>query len=91
MWRWFNTIIATNTFSENAAHILMGYAAILTGYRFHWPMFPLTAGCLALAALKEYGWDARWEIPHQTFVMNTTDFLGYCLGLGIGLLVTHGA
>lgn len=89
MWKWFNTVIATNTFSENAAHILMGYAAVLTGYHFHWPMFPLTIGFITAAALKEYAYDARFETPHQTFLMNTVDFIGYVIGIGAGLGVIH--
>ena len=88
MWKWFNAVIATNTFSENAAHILAAYALLLTGYRYHWPQFPLVVGGLALAAVKEYGYDARFESPHQTFLMNTTDFLGYALGIALGILVT---
>lgn len=89
MWKWFNTLIATNTFSENAAHILAAYAMMLTGYRFHWPVLPSVLGGTALAALKEYAYDASFETPHQTFTMNTTDFLGYVLGIALGLLVTH--
>lgn len=88
MWKWFNTLIATNTFSENAAHILAGYGAVLTVALFHrshwWYLVFVVA-----AALKEYAYDATFETPHQTFTMNTTDFLGYAAGIAIGLLVKN--
>ena len=89
MWRWLNTIIATNTFSENAAHVLAGYGALITAALFHWPMAPTVLGCLAAAALKEYAYDARFEQPHQTFTMNTTDFAGYVVGIIAGLGAAH--
>lgn len=88
MWKWFNTIIATNTFSENAAHILAGYGAVLTVALFRGSHYWFIAFVLG-AAIKEYVYDAEFETPHQTFLMNTTDFLGYCLGIAIGLLVTR--
>ena len=88
MWKWFNTVIATNTFSENAAHVLAGYGAVLTVALFHRSRWWYAAFVIA-AALKEYAYDANFETPHQTFTMNTTDFLGYCVGIALGLLVTH--
>jgi hypothetical protein len=94
IWNWINTFIATNTFSENMAHVLGGYGAVLTvafysflGYGivpWHWYL-----GLVVLAALKEYAYDAAFETPHQTFKMNSIDFLGYVVGIGLGLLVTQ--
>ena len=85
-WTWINTFIATNTFSENAAHVLAGYGAVLTVALFHgsqwwYPVF------FAAAALKEYAYDANFETPHQTFRMNSIDFLGYVVGIVVGLLI----
>lgn len=87
MWKWFNTLIATNTFSENAAHILAAYGATLTVHRFGWHLLPWSLTFVILAAVKEYWYDASFETPPQTFTMNTTDFLGYVVGIVIGLLV----
>jgi hypothetical protein len=42
-----------------------------------------TGAWVVAAALKEYGYDARFEVPHQTFAMNTQDFVGYCAGLAV--------
>jgi hypothetical protein len=86
IWKWFNTVIATNTFSENAAHILAGYGAVLTVAFLSLSAWWYLALVVA-AALKEYAYDANFETPHQTFLMNTTDFLGYCVGIGAGLLL----
>ena len=41
---------------------------------------------LGLAALKEFWFDATYEVPTQTFFDNATDFAGYALGIGIALL-----
>jgi hypothetical protein len=90
MWKWLNTVIATNTFSEHAAHILGGYAAVLTVLflPLNWVSKWWYPGFVVAAALKEYVYDANFETPHQTFVMNTADFLGYCVGIGLGIAVT---
>jgi hypothetical protein len=44
----------------------------------------LSLGGVAAAALKEYVYDANFEIPKQTFADNTKDFLGYCAGITMG-------
>ena len=40
---------------------------------------------LVLALLKEFWFDAKYEVPKQTFLTNLTDFCGYAAGLAIGL------
>ena len=63
--------------------IFFGYAAL------PWAML----GILVAAAVKEFFYDARWELPKQTFVMNLTDFafyqLGSIAGAGIMMLAHH--
>jgi hypothetical protein len=88
LWNWFNTLIATNTFSEDAAHVLAAYGAVLTVVLLHASHY-WYLGFVAMAALKEYVYDANFEVPHQTFLMNTADFLGYCVGILVGLGITH--
>jgi len=52
-------------------------------------IFPETASlavvlpALALAAIKEFWFDATYETPKQTFANNATDFGGYSLGIGL--------
>jgi hypothetical protein len=52
-----------------------------------------TALMIAFAAVKEFVYDARFEIPKQTSFDNWTDFGGYCAGLALawGLLLGHAA
>jgi K+-sensing histidine kinase KdpD len=85
MWRWFNSFIAMNTFSENAAHVLAGYAAVLTVAFLHGRLLVWTVVFLVAASFKEYVYDFSFETPHQTFRNNSIDFLGYCVGLALGL------
>lgn len=42
---------------------------------------------IAYAGIKEYVYDANYELPKQTFADNTTDFIFYQVGAGIGVLV----
>ena len=90
MWKWFNTLIASNTFSENVVHVLAGYGAVLTVARFGGRRLPWCLTFLVLAAVKEYWYDENFEIPKQTELENTADFLGYILGIALGAIVTHG-
>ena len=49
--------------------------------------FILAGVIVVAAALKEFGYDAKYETdPPQTFTDDLEDFLGYLLGCVIGLL-----
>lgn len=41
-------------------------------------------GCLIAAAIKEFWFDARYEVPKQTALDNWSDFLEYAIGIVIG-------
>jgi hypothetical protein len=42
------------------------------------------------AGFKEFVYDARYEVPKQTFGKNLLDFSMYCLGTGTAIFVhTH--
>jgi hypothetical protein len=47
----------------------------------------VTAAWVLAAGLKEYWYDANYEVPHQTFAMNTQDFVGYVTGLVIAWML----
>jgi hypothetical protein len=47
----------------------------------------LSAGMVLFAAVKEFWYDANYELPKQTAFDNITDFLGYCAGVAIIWLV----
>jgi hypothetical protein len=40
----------------------------------------LSGFVILFALVKEFLYDANFEVPHQTFQMNLEDFLGYCAG-----------
>jgi hypothetical protein len=85
---WLRTRVAfygTNVqFLANVGHFTVPYAVIATFPRAKWW---LLAGFVAYAAVKEYYFDARDEVPKQTFWDNTEDFAGYCLGALAGCAV----
>ena len=57
------------------AHIWFAYAVVHTfGYAAIAPM-------VIAAGVKEFYFDARYEVPKQTATDNWTDFAGYCLGV----------
>lgn len=61
------------------AHCWFAFA-VLTFFP-HWWVF--VAGA-AIAAIKEFIFDARNEVPKQTAFDNWSDFAGYLVGLGLG-------
>ncbi len=73
-------------------HVLASYAIILTVNRFtrkQW-IVNLTSVLMALyALLKEFWFDATYEIPHQTFKDNMLDFSMYSVGILLALLVVQ--
>ena len=85
---WLKTKIAylgTNVqFLANLGHFTVPYALVATFPKAKWF---LLAGFVIYAAIKEYWFDAKYEVPHQTFANNTEDFIGYCLGAAVGCAV----
>ena len=85
-----NSWMASNTFDQNAAHVLAGYAAVLTVAHFHAGTATFVAFVVVfnvLAAAKEFWYDLRYELPKQTLDDSALDFFGYCAGIVIGCLV----
>jgi len=44
----------------------------------------MSVGIVLFGLVKEFWYDANYEVPHQTFQMNLQDFLGYCAGTAFG-------
>lgn len=63
--------------------IVLAYLDIITLTTFKW----LSAGIITFGFFKEFWYDAKYEVPHQTFQMNLQDFLGYCAGTAFAWLV----
>lgn len=86
--------LLTNSWMNNAnvlaqiGHVLFGYALMLTVAYFSNTSFMylgIFAGALIVyAALKEFWYDANYELPKQTWKDNLLDFSMYMLGLLVG-------
>lgn len=83
-----NSWMANPTFDTQMAHILAGYAAVMTAKLF-WPkqLVWLWALYVGAAATKEFWYDANYELPKQTFDDNLLDFSMYCVGIVVGMIV----
>ncbi len=55
--------------------------AVLAFYPHMWLAIVLAA----FAAWKEFYFDAKYEVPKQTFLNNLTDFTGYALGIALAI------
>ncbi|MFI5091078.1 MAG: hypothetical protein ACHP7P_13565, partial [Terriglobales bacterium] len=75
--------IGTNPdFIAANAHCWFAFA-IVTVVMPHWALVPAVA--VPAAAIKEFWFDANYEVPHQTFMDNLEDFGGYMLGILLGI------
>jgi len=63
------------------AHCWFAFAVVYTSH--HWWVALIA---VALAAAKEFYFDATYEVPKQIFEDNLSDFTGYSLGITLGLL-----
>jgi len=86
-----NSWMTNPVYLAQASHVLGGYSFVLTvaflSNRF-WlacVMFVLGVG---LAGVKEFWYDAKYELPAQTSFDNWLDFSTYIVGGLIGLLVS---
>ena len=71
-------------FLANVGHATVPYSIIATFPRYRWYILAIVA---AYAAWKEYYFDARYEVPKQSFWDNTEDFIGYLAGSLLACLV----
>ena len=78
------------TYLAAMAHVGWACLIVLTAYILH-PSAAITTalGVMIFAALKEYVYDANFEIPKQTARDNTQDFLGYLGGVLLAALVLY--
>jgi hypothetical protein len=77
------TFIAFNAHCWFAAFVVS--QALARGV--HW--YFVVPAAVVVSGVKEYAFDAKNEVPKQTFWDNTQDFLGYMSGVLAGI-VAHG-
>jgi hypothetical protein len=69
-------------------HAGIPYGLLLTLDKFHSPLFwPVAIGIMVFALVKEFWYDAKYELPKQTFITNLIDFSFYALGVGLAIRV----
>jgi hypothetical protein len=78
-------------FLANMGHFAWAFGIVLTtaylsnsNYR---ALDIVSVAGIALAAAKEFLYDANFELPKQTFKDNMTDFVGYVLGIAAAWVV----
>lgn len=77
-------------FNAQAAHFGVGYGAAMTATKFaHLSLRLLAVSVIYIACtgLKEFVYDANFEIPPQSNIDNLIDFLYYTLGYTVGTIV----
>jgi len=52
-----------------------------------WSIWIVAGIFAAITAVKEYYWDAHFEVPPQQFLGSTIDWAGYLAGTGLALLL----
>jgi multisubunit Na+/H+ antiporter MnhB subunit len=77
------------TYLAQAAHLLGAYSVMITAGHFWGHVGCIIAAIVftALTAVKEFWYDANYEIPKQTNFDNILDFSMYAVGTIIGLLI----
>ena len=75
-------------------HVLIAFGTlIIAAYLGGSPLLlvQLSIALVVFGLVKEFGYDAHFELPPQTFLMNLEDFLGYCAGIGLawGIVLVH--
>lgn len=69
-------------FIASQAHCWFAFS-VVTVAGHYLPLSLVVAVAITLAAVKEFVFDARYEVG-QTFADNATDFAGYALGVALG-------
>jgi hypothetical protein len=92
---WLKTHISNSWMANNYYVAFMAHSGwcgliLAIGAIIAYPTLPnlmvigiLSAGMILFAAVKEFWYDANYELPKQQPFDNITDFLGYVAGVGI--------
>ena len=83
-----NSWMTSTNYLAQIGHVLAGYSIVLTTAYFSnddilW-LSGITVILTALVAIKEFIYDANFELPKQTNKDNWMDFGMYSVGMGLG-------
>lgn len=86
---WTNKWMNNSTFLAQSAHFFGAYSTVMSSYVFGGKVAAIivSGSFIAAAAIKEFFYDAKYEIPTQTTFDNVLDFSSYMVGLGVALAV----
>ncbi len=87
-----NVWMNDSTVLAQFGHVLGAYAVVITADYFthkRWVAFSFGGAMMLYALLKEFWYDATYEIPRQTFGDNMLDFSMYFLGVLLALAVVR--
>jgi hypothetical protein len=90
MLSWIPRWTDNPNFNAQVAHFGVGYAVGVTTFArtsLASVRVGVTLGFLAYALLKEFWYDAIYELPPQSPANNFEDFLFYLVGLSVGMFV----
>jgi hypothetical protein len=85
---WLNNSWMNNpNYLAQVGHVLFAYSLILTlgFYSGHLACYIALGVGIPIAALKEFWYDADYELPKQTAWDNILDFSMYVVGAGLGM------
>ena len=68
------------------AHWGFAFFAVVVAQKYGFNAVGVATGIVLTAAVKEFWFDARYEVPKQTFADNLEDFFGYFIGATMGVL-----
>lgn len=68
------------------AHCWFAFSCVVTATHFHVPLVVAATCAAALAAVKEFWFDIRYETA-QTYTDGALDFAGYAAGIALGALL----
>lgn len=79
------------TFLAQAAHFFGAYAVCISAFAI-WNLSAAKKTAIIFAScalLKEFIYDANFEMPTQKFLDNLLDFSFYCIGLIVALAISN--
>jgi hypothetical protein len=69
------------------AHWGFAFFALTAAARFHLPYWPCAVVALALAAVKEFWFDPRYETDQNIWPDGVEDFVGYATGIALAAVL----
>jgi len=86
-----NSWMNNSQYLAQVGHFFGAYAVVLTTAAFAkswYVVLPVIGIGIVVAAVKEFWYDLKYELPKQSFLDSFEDFAFYMLGAGAAVVVT---